>query len=175
MGQSGCGKTALMSKLASEVYLRQQKDANETIRNRPVIIRFCGTSSDSHTGHRLLQSLAHHIRLCHRLPFTPTIENQLFEDAKKDLHNLLQQYRVVLFIDSLDQLSNKDLARSDLSFLTGVKPHEDTRIIVSTLPDSREVDGYYYGCEHRLKSAGVHVSLVLIHIMWPMFTVLCFL
>ena len=142
-----------MSKLASEVYHRQQHGADDTIRNRPVIIRFCGTSSDSHTGRRLLQSLAHHIRLCHRLPHTPTPEHQLFEEAKKDVHELLRLYPVVLFVDSLDQLSNENLARSDLSFLTGVKPHRDSRIIVSTLPDSRE-DGYYYGCEHRLKSAG---------------------
>jgi hypothetical protein len=51
------------------------------------------------------------------------------------LHELLATLPLVLFIDSLDQLSNMDLARSDISFLKGVRPHPDTRIIVSSLPD----------------------------------------
>jgi hypothetical protein len=42
-----------------------------------------------------------------------------------------------LFIDSLDQLANEDMARSDISFLKGVRPHPDTRIVVSALPDDK--------------------------------------
>ena len=42
---------------------------------------------------------------------------------------------MVLLIDSLDQLKNDDLARSDISFLADIKPHKDSVIIVSALPD----------------------------------------
>ena len=47
-------------------------------------------------------------------------------------------HEVVLFIDSLDQLSDRDHARSDISFLKGVNPHPNTVIIVSCLPDERD-------------------------------------
>ena len=56
---------------------------------------------------------------------------------------------------SLDQLRDENQARSKISFLRGVKPHPDTRIIVSALPDDKitgdqrnNADGvYYYGCD----------------------------
>ena len=58
-----------------------------------------------------------------------------YRSAVKLLHTLLHTHPVCLFIDSLDQLSDRDLARSNVSFLRGLTPHKDTRIIVSTLPD----------------------------------------
>jgi hypothetical protein len=51
------------------------------------------------------------------------------------LQELLSEHAVILLIDSLDQLQNENLARSDISFLKGVRPHPNTRIIVSALPD----------------------------------------
>ena len=45
---------------------------------------------------------------------------------------------MVLFIDGLDQLSNGDRARSDISFLIGIKPHPNTVIVVSCLPDEKD-------------------------------------
>ena len=42
---------------------------------------------------------------------------------------------VVLFIDSLDQLTNENLARSNLTFLKGLKPHPKSIVSVSALPD----------------------------------------
>ena len=47
-------------------------------------------------------------------------------------------HAVVLLIDSLDQLSNENLARSNLSFLKGIRPHKETLIIVSSLPDEKD-------------------------------------
>jgi hypothetical protein len=91
------------------------------------------------------------------LPFNPSSEEQPFNAAKKEVHDLLHDYPVVLFIDSLDQLSNEDSARKELSFLVGVQSHPDTRIIVSTLPDTRtrsSQSGYFYGCDTLLKAAG---------------------
>ena len=49
---------------------------------------------------------------------------------------------LVLFIDSLDQLSDRDRARSDISFLKGVKPHLNTAIVVSCLPDEQDAGIY---------------------------------
>ena len=42
---------------------------------------------------------------------------------------------MVLLLDSLDQLSDNHQARSELSFLVGIRPHKDSVIIVSALPD----------------------------------------
>ena len=57
-----------------------------------------------------------------------------------------------MFVDSLDQLSNEDQGRSDISFLKGVKPHQNTRIIVSSLPDD---ENYTYYCDLKLRNSNV--------------------
>ena len=44
----------------------------------------------------------------------------------------------MIFIDSLDQLTDVDTARRNVPFLENVKPHGKTRIIVSMLPDDDE-------------------------------------
>ena len=59
-------------------------------------------------------------------------------DAVKYFHELLLSHPVVLFIDSLDQLTDSYLAGSRLSFLVGIKCHPDSRIIVSALPDDKD-------------------------------------
>ena len=50
----------------------------------------------------------------------------------------ITDHEIVLFIDGLDQLSDRDRARRDISFLKGVKPHPNTVIIVSCLPDEKD-------------------------------------
>ena len=44
---------------------------------------------------------------------------------------------MILFIDSLDQLSDDHLARSQLAFLKNIKPHPCSVVILSTLPDEK--------------------------------------
>ena len=84
-----------------------------------------------------------------------------FKELVVYFHSLLAIHPVLLFIDSLDQLSDDDLGRSRLSFLQGVWPHEDGgRIVVSCLPDNRETDPetnrvYMYQCETRLTEGRV--------------------
>ena len=53
------------------------------------------------------------------------------------LHVMIIAYEIVLFVDSLDQLSDKDRARSGISFLKNIRPHRNSVIIVSCLPDER--------------------------------------
>ncbi len=60
---------------------------------------------------------------------------------------------MVLLIDSLDQLSNKHLARSDISFLKEARVHPDSIIIVSCLPDDKAT--YFYGCDTKLQQSNI--------------------
>ena len=114
-------------------------DSESLLRVRPVITRFCGISPGSSSGFNLLSSicLQLHLVLSHdRHELSAFNPDELSYDALvSHFHRLLQENAVVLLIDSLDQLSDENLARSHLSFLKGLKPHRDTRIIVSTLPD----------------------------------------
>ena len=81
-----------------------------------------------------------------------------FTEVVVYFHRLLVEHAMILVIDSIDQLSNENLARSNITFLKGVKPHKDTRIIVSALPDEKDVDGnwvYRYGCDTMLALGNV--------------------
>jgi hypothetical protein len=133
IGASGCGKTALMAKVAAELFNREKK----LTLHRPVIVRFCGTSAGSATGISLVQSICLQLYLV--LGLTSKERKKLLEMDYKEVvthfQELLREHAVILLIDSLDQLQNENLARSDISFLKGVRPHPDTRIIVSALPD----------------------------------------
>ena len=118
--------------------------------NVPVLIQFCGTSRGSNTGLSLMRSLCVQIIFLYRenkLPFVGEVNEDnlkmltleaipsVFKEMVKHFHFLLANFVCTVYIDSLDQLSNQDMARRNVSFLNGVKPHPDTRIIVSMLPD----------------------------------------
>jgi hypothetical protein len=79
-------------------------------------------------------------------------------------HGLLSKYPVYLFIDSLDQLSNRNEARSKLHFLLSVSLHEQSKVVFSALPDEKnEGDGrfqYLYFCEQRLKQFNAPILTV---------------
>ena len=59
VGVSGAGKTALMAKVASEVFSRQPESV--------VIVRFCGTSPKSATAFQLMVSLCDQIEYLFKL------------------------------------------------------------------------------------------------------------
>jgi hypothetical protein len=150
IGVSGCGKTALMAKLAGEV-TRQFPDQH-------VIIRFCGTSQGSVDGLGLIRSICLQIHLIYSIPLD--VIPSIYEDAVEHFQGLLKEYAVTLFIDSLDQLSDTYQARSKLSFLVGLQCHLDGRIIVSALPDEKDESTgqwgkYVYLCDTRLKELKV--------------------
>ena len=145
IGISGCGKTALMSKLAVM--------CQSIFPDIPIIIRYCGTSKGSVDGLVLITSICQQIQLVNRLELITIPVN--YQDAVKYFHKLLSTHPVILFIDSLDQLTDSFQARSKLSFLVGVKCHPDTRIIVSALPDDKDPvtniwGKYVYLCDTRL-------------------------
>ena len=71
-------------------------------------------------------------------------------------HQLIREYPVFLFIDGLDQLTDENQRHSQISFLTSISPHPDSRIVVYCLPNETEINlesglTYMYSCETRLK------------------------
>ena len=150
VGPSGAGKTALTAKLADSLYQWQQalpasaEDA-EALRNRPVKIVFCGSSANSLNALDILINVCRQISLV--LDTSPEDSSDDEESvaariAQKDyrffvrhFQYLVRAYPMVIFFESLDQLSDQNQARSELSFLKGIRPHRLSRIIVSTLPD----------------------------------------
>ena len=97
IGKSGSGKTSLMSKLSHEAHKREQ----ESGQNRPIVVRFCGTNSESATGAKLIQSICKQLHFC--LGITTDIPKS-FDELVKYFHSLLREHAILLFIDSLDQL-----------------------------------------------------------------------
>ena len=162
VGASGAGKTALMAKVAHEIYLLQQQQQNQSDSDSPipVLIRFCGTSAGSRDSRSLMVSLCLQIEHIYHVAGTqqskPNLLTKPYDEVVEYFQSLLQQYPVVLFVDSLDQLTDVDLGRSQISFMKGAKKlHEKTRVIVSCLPDEKEINPvtqrrYLYLCETRL-------------------------
>jgi len=97
IGKSGSGKTSLMSKLSHEAHKREQ----ESGQNRPIVVRFCGTNSESATGAKLMQSICKQLHFC--LGITTNIPKS-FDELVQYFHSLLRDHAILLFIDSLDQL-----------------------------------------------------------------------
>lgn len=166
VGASGAGKTALMAKVAGVVFNRRCEKVN----GEPpvVLIRFCGTSPGSRTARSLMVSL------CQQVEFLFQVEDKKSLDLSEGeyeglvgyFHSLLNLYPVLLFIDSLDQLSDQDQGRSEISFLKNLDPHPDTRVVVSCLPDyypnipdnapkDENTQPYLFLCESRLKESFV--------------------
>jgi hypothetical protein len=86
-----------------------------------------------------------------------------YEELAEYFQSLLCTYPIILFIDSLDQLNNENSARSDISFLKGnIDIHEDTRIIVSCLPDEYDEMNktwkYLYLCETKMISSKTRIE-----------------
>ena len=157
IGKSGSGKTALMSVLASKYHDRYNS-------NIPVIIRFCGTSKLSIHARDLIQSIVMQILLVYNeinllSKFLIECQHQTFAQALDEFRSILKKFPAILFIDSLDQLSNRDEARSRLSFLRDLPQHSRSKLIVSCLPDEfDEIQNkwiYCYFCDTRLLEANV--------------------
>ena len=145
VGNSGCGKTAFMSKLASLFYERDPAS------NKPVLIRFGGTSPSSTRLLTLIVSLCHQIHYFQGLPFnhknilsklydpesntlTDLQKNQSFESLVNYYLTLCNSYPHYLFLDSLDQIVDETEHRSRATFLNCLAQNKSSTIILSTLP-----------------------------------------
>lgn len=178
-GASGSGTSALLAKLACEIYqqtLRTQvqidsaeaHDRTASVQ-RPIIIRFCGTSFASKSGVGLVRSICSQIERIYGLEVVSCSAVCASYDQLVDrFAMLLQEYPVVLFIDSLERLSDQHQECSRLSFLRHVQTHPDTLLVVSFSSSSSSLSTSRQGhpiasnvCETLLKTCSTMPSLYM--------------
>jgi ABC-type phosphate/phosphonate transport system ATPase subunit len=112
IGVSGAGKTALMSKVASEMYTRREGKSK-------VVIRFCGTSPRSKNARNVVMSICRQMEFLFHVQETKpsSLENLSYGELVDYFQALVHKHPVLLFIDSLDQLTDENQGRSQISFL----------------------------------------------------------
>ncbi|XP_078380408.1 uncharacterized protein LOC144663367 [Oculina patagonica] len=126
-GPSGSGKTSIMAKGIS--------NAVSSSTGAVILYRFLGTSMDSTAARLLLRSLCIQIR---------RIYNEDPSEVANDFKTLCKQFLdalklasesqpLILFLDSLDQLTDEDNGRN-LEWLP-IKLPTNVKIVVSTLPE----------------------------------------
>ncbi|XP_061186244.1 NACHT and WD repeat domain-containing protein 2-like [Saccostrea echinata] len=126
-GESGCGKTSVMALAA--------KQAFQWIRgNGMVLVRFLGSTQESSNLLTLLQSMISQIHQYFKLPEVKSQDLQVL--VKKFQTSLrffiLKKKKVVLFIDSIDQLESAHNGRVVSSWIPK-NLIKDTKVIISTL------------------------------------------
>lgn len=129
-GPSGCGKTSIMAKAG---LLAKQNHAD-----RIQITRFLGTTSDSSTLAKLLHSICCQLKRAtgESAAFVPANSKKLIEYLANLIEELKEsETEVIMFLDSIDQLSPDDGA-----YLMKWLPKElpsCMKIVISTLPDEK--------------------------------------
>ncbi|KAL5006957.1 hypothetical protein ScPMuIL_015763 [Solemya velum] len=129
-GESGCGKTSLMAKGVSEVcrWIPSEKSVM-------LLLRFLGTTPNSSSITPLLISLCRQLSVLYDQPLEdiPNELAPLIQFFKKLLTLATDEKPIVLFLDSLDQLSGADGAHQ-LAWLPAVLPPH-VKLVLSTLPN----------------------------------------
>eukprot|EP00735_Rhodelphis_limneticus_P010099 TRINITY_DN2918_c0_g1::TRINITY_DN2918_c0_g1_i3::g.4348::m.4348 TRINITY_DN2918_c0_g1::TRINITY_DN2918_c0_g1_i3::g.4348 ORF type:complete len:2265 (+),score=833.61,sp/Q149M9/NWD1_HUMAN/29.79/4e-82,MBT/PF02820.13/1.8e-14,MBT/PF02820.13/30,MBT/PF02820.13/0.24,MBT/PF02820.13/5.3e-16,MBT/PF02820.13/1e-12,WD40/PF00400.27/5.9e-12,WD40/PF00400.27/18,WD40/PF00400.27/8.4,WD40/PF00400.27/5.5e-06,WD40/PF00400.27/4.3e-11,AAA_16/PF13191.1/4.8e-11,NACHT/PF05729.7/7.4e-10,EF-hand_6/PF13405.1/0.0003,EF-hand_5/PF13 len=148
VGPSGSGKTSIVAMAAMKAKLKRGK-------NCPVVVRFLGTSPDSSAARTLMRSVCTQILQS----YEPEITKAAAAAAKKgeepvdyalipDKYELLipafvkylslasAEKPMIVMLDSLDQLTDEDCARTTLEWLPLVLPPH-VHLIVSTLPEDQ--------------------------------------
>ncbi|XP_077979004.1 NACHT and WD repeat domain-containing protein 2-like [Glandiceps talaboti] len=144
-GQSGCGKTSIVAMAARNV--------NKWLQGRcKVVLRFVGTTPDSTIIHRLLTSICDQIVTSYNSSLSiPQGLRELREFLPKCLNLATNQEKLVILLDSLDQMETQDGARQ-LAWLPKYLP-ENVKMVVSTLPEEE------YTCFPMLQAKIRDVSL----------------
>eukprot|EP00004_Rigifila_ramosa_P018478 TRINITY_DN459_c0_g1_i2.p1 TRINITY_DN459_c0_g1~~TRINITY_DN459_c0_g1_i2.p1 ORF type:complete len:3633 (-),score=762.01 TRINITY_DN459_c0_g1_i2:106-9975(-) len=134
-GFSGCGKTSLMAVAAHNVFKRQSPSPTGAV----VILRFLGTSLASSSAQGLLRNLCMHLV---RVYAPPDLSPDAVPEDLKDLVALFPRLLATLpsasrplylFLDSLDQLGNRDHDRELKWLPMAMPPH--VWMVLSTLPN----------------------------------------
>ena len=129
-GRSGCGKTALMAVCA--------KASITKVPNSVVVLRFLGTTGQSGSARSLLLSICTQISKVYGkedlLARVPTSYKELIKYFRTCMGFSSEDRPLLIYLDSLDQLSNEDFAHN----LAWLSLNEDlpahTKLIVSSLP-----------------------------------------
>ncbi|WAQ94112.1 NWD2-like protein, partial [Mya arenaria] len=129
-GASGCGKTSLMAKGAS-----QSRSWFGPKQTPFLVLRFLGTTPNSSSVIPLLTSLSRHLMWLYEEPdeYIPDELSPLVNHFKKLLCCASKSKPLILILDSLDQLSGADGAHQLAWLPTQLPPY--VRLIVSTLPN----------------------------------------
>jgi hypothetical protein len=127
IGAGGTGKSTLTAKAIQE--------AQKAHPNAEIVYRFVGVTPGSSDGRSLLNSLCHEICRDYRKDVTdiPTDYPNLVPELGKRMALAKAERPLILFLDSLDQLSESQGARS-LVWLPSVLP-TNVKVIVSTRPE----------------------------------------
>jgi len=125
-GEPGSGKSALLS-----IFYQKYREENP---NKLVIPHFIGAGFGSTDLSRMLQRLCHEIStvICDQQPFPGEDIKDLAERFAEILRESADRTRLVLIIDALNQLDDKNNAHG-MAWI----PHDlpaDVRVIVSSLP-----------------------------------------
>ncbi|XP_068090263.1 NACHT domain- and WD repeat-containing protein 1 isoform X2 [Hyperolius riggenbachi] len=133
-GASGSGKTALMCKAFEMV--RQLTTVNE---HHVLLLRLLGTSPESSEIHDVLKSICYQVCLVLDLPPPTAQVTNFYHETVRFFHQILTKVSnrksetLVLFLDSLDQLSTSEGAHH-LHWLPKECP-TNVYIVLSTLPE----------------------------------------
>ena len=165
-GKSGCGKSALMAQAIQQAQLDLQKS---------VIYRFVGATANSSSTREILTSIFEELKEgncsngedvlmdnCpseneplddYQLPFNETINGETFdqycERIRLDIVSLNKE--VVIFIDAVDQLHNRD------QFLWLPKELPETvKIVISALEDGNYAEDSQYFDELKTKTRSLY-------------------
>lgn len=132
-GASGSGKTALMCKAFELMRQSATTDGNHVL-----VLRLLGTSPQSSEIHDVLKSICYQVCLALDLPLPTAQVTNIYNETVRFFHQILIQVSnqrsemLVLFLDSLDQLSSSEGAHH-LHWLPKECP-ANVHIVLSTLP-----------------------------------------
>ena len=127
VGAGGTGKSTLVARAIQE--------AQKAYPQAEILYRFIGVTPGSSDGRSLLDSLCHELSRCYGADVTtiPTDYRDLVPELSKRMALATGDKPLILFLDSLDQLSNSQNARS-LIWLPSELP-EHVYIITTTRPE----------------------------------------
>jgi len=130
-GVSGCGKTSVIAKAAHANASRLRKPKVDPV----MIVRFLGTTPDSSTIHKVLRSVC--LQLCRAydqsITEIPTAHHELIHYFWNECLPLATPEKpILLFLDSIDQLSKDDNAYR-ARWLPRMLPL-NVSLMISTLP-----------------------------------------
>jgi hypothetical protein len=132
-GSSGCGKTAMLARVAQEV-------AKATTAESQPIVRFLGVTPYSSDIRSLLASLCQELRQREpRQDELPAEVRELTRELHAHFNAATAEQPLILFLDALDQLSDADNGRR-LNWIPFGPPLAHVKLIVSCLSDRKADD-----------------------------------
>ncbi|WP_418640629.1 tetratricopeptide repeat protein [Sulfurimonas sp. ST-27] len=131
-GESGKGKSAIISKAVERAETKQQKK---------VFYRFVGATAHSNSTKEILVSIFDEMGISIELEDPEERKNETFEEFSERVYDYIQAIKddVVIFIDAIDQIQNEDY----FLWLPQKLPH-NVKIIISALDDEKYEDDSKY-------------------------------